>query len=120
MARSRRSSRVRLPAWGRPARPWVPRAGSRRHVPEVVVYGRERCGLCRRAEELVAREARGATVRHVDVDTTDALIDRYGVRVPVVVVDGVEVAELEVDAGVVRAAVKAAVRAARRSTELGC
>jgi len=84
-------------------------------VPEVVVYGRARCGLCRRAEELVAREATDATVRHVDVDTADDLVDRYGVRVPVVVVDGVEVAELEVAGGVVRAAV----RDARRSTELG-
>ncbi len=115
MVRRRRSSRVRLPAWGRAGRPGGAGRGSRRHVPEVIVYGRERCGLCRRAEELVAREARGANVRHIDVDTADELIDRYGVRVPVVVVDGVEVAELEVDAGVVRAAV----RAARRSTELG-
>jgi glutaredoxin len=68
-------------------------------VPEVVVYGRARCGLCRRAEELVAREAAGAVIRHVDIDTADELIDRYGVRVPVVVVDGVEVAELEVADG---------------------
>lgn len=123
MSRHQRSSRVRLPAWlPRPGRVGLPRrgrAGSRGHVPEVVVYGRERCGLCRRAEQLVAGEARGAIVRHVDVDTAEELLERYGVRVPVVVVDGVEVAELEVDAGVVRTAVRAAVRAARRSTELG-
>lgn len=111
MPRRPRSSHVRLPAWlARRGR-----AASRRHVPEVVVYGRARCGLCRRAEELVAREAAGAVIRHVDVDAADELIDRYGVRVPVVVVDGVEVAELEVAAGVVRAAI----RDARRSTELG-
>ena len=80
------------------------------HRPEVVVYTRRRCGLCRRAEELVAREARRALVRHVDIDTEPDLVTRYGVRVPVVTVDGVEVAELEVAPG----AVHGAVRRARR------
>ena len=81
---------------------------ARRHRPEVVVYTRSRCGLCRRAEALVAREARGAMVRHVDVDDDPALVTRYGVRVPVVTVDGVEVCELEPTPGAVRAAVRAA------------
>lgn len=76
--------------------------------PQVVVYTRERCGLCRRAEAVVAREARGAVVRHVDVDTDDDLQRAYGIRVPVVVVDGVEVAEVEVPRGRVRRAVRAA------------
>jgi glutaredoxin len=76
----------------------------------VVVYTRQGCGLCRRAEELVAREARRAEVRHVDVDTDEELIRRYGVRVPVVTVDEVEVAELEVAAGTIRRAVRAARR----------
>lgn len=75
----------------------------------VVVYTRARCGLCRRAEELVAREARGATIRHVDIDTDPDLQARYGVRVPVVTVDGIEVAELEVGPGeVARAVVRVA------------
>ena len=89
----------------------APRAGG---GPEVVVYTRERCGLCRRAEELVAREARRATVRHVDVDADPDLVARFGVRVPVVLVDGREVAELEVPRGAVRRAVRAARRRARR------
>lgn len=78
--------------------------------PEVVVYTRAGCGLCRRAEALVAREARRAEVTHVDVDTDEGLVTRYGVRVPVVTVDGVEVAELEVAAGVVGRAVRDARR----------
>ena len=82
----------------------------RRHRPDVVVYGRATCGLCRRAEALVAREARGARIVHVDVDTDEALVARYGVRVPVVTVDGREVAELEVGPGTVRAAVRRARR----------
>lgn len=77
---------------------------------EVVVYTRTGCGLCRRAEELVATEARGHPVRHVDVDAAPELQRRYGVRVPVVTVDGVEAAELEVARGQVRAAVRRAAR----------
>lgn len=83
----------------------------RRPVPEVVVHTRAGCGLCRRAEELVRREARGCTVRHVDIDADAELQRRYTVRVPVVTVDGVEVAELEVAPGEVRAAVARARRA---------
>jgi glutaredoxin len=85
-----------------------------RRPPEVVVYTRVGCGLCRRAEDLVAREAGRAEVRHVDVDGDERLVTRYGVRVPVVEVDGVEVAELEVAPGTVRRAVRAARRAGRR------
>jgi glutaredoxin len=83
---------------------------SRRRRPAVVVYTRQGCGLCRRAEALVAREARKAEVRHVDVDTDEALVRRYGVRVPVVTVDEVEVAELEVAPGTIRRAVRSARR----------
>ena len=88
----------------------------RRSRPEVVVYTRERCGLCRTAEATVAREAgRGANVAHIDIDADDDLIRRYAIRVPVVVVDGREVAEGQVPRGVVRRAV----RDARRRPALG-
>jgi glutaredoxin len=83
--------------------------------PEVVVYTRVGCGLCRRAETLVAREARRADIVHVDVDTAEELIVRFGVRVPVVTVDDVEVAELEVAPGTVRRAVRDARRTRRRA-----
>ena len=86
-----------------------------RHRPEVVVYTRARCGLCHRAEQIVAREARRARITLIDVDTDARLIERFGVRVPVVVVDGHEVAELELSEGTVRRAV----RAARRSGGTG-
>jgi glutaredoxin len=78
----------------------------RRSRPEVVVYTRNGCGLCRQAEQLVAREAARAEVRHVDVDTDEELVAAYGVRVPVVTVDGEEVAELQVAPGAVRSAVR--------------
>ena len=86
-----------------------------RHRPEVVVYTRVGCGLCRRAEALVAAEARRVRRRTIDVDTDEALVRRYGVRVPVVVIDGVEVGELELAPGTVRRAVRTARRRARRA-----
>ncbi len=62
------------------------------------VYTRRGCGLCAQAEALVARLAEGrAAVAVVDVDAEPALAERYGPRVPVVTVDGVEVAEGVVD-----------------------
>jgi glutaredoxin len=85
----------------------------RRAPVEVVVYTRACCGLCRSAERLVATEAPRADVTHVDVDDDEELVRRYGVRVPVVVVDGVEVAELQVEPGTVRRAVRRARRRAR-------
>lgn len=86
-----------------------------RAQPEVTIYTRSGCGLCLRAEQLVAREARRATVTTIDVDRAEDLIRRYGVRVPVIEVDGIEVAELEVAPGVV----KRALRAARRGRSGG-
>lgn len=82
-----------------------------RHRPRVVVYTRQGCGLCATMERQVEAEARRADVVLVDVDTDPDLQRRYHVRVPVVVVDGVEVAELQVAPGVVRRAVRAARRA---------
>lgn len=72
----------------------------------VTVYTRQGCGLCRRAEELVAREARRHDVELVDIDEDPELQRRYNVRVPVVSVDGVEVAELAIEPGEIRAALR--------------
>jgi hypothetical protein len=43
-----------------------------------------------------------------DIDTSDQLIKQYGLRIPVVTVNGDEIAEGHVEPGVVRAAVTAA------------
>jgi glutaredoxin len=77
----------------------------------LVVYGRRTCGVCRRAEATVHRELRRTApwrrpaLTLVDVDEA-GLADRYGVRVPVVVLDGVELSELELAPGVVRVALR--------------
>jgi glutaredoxin len=94
------------------------RAGARRartRPRELVLYARARCGMCRAAERRVRRELRltvpwrRPSVRLVDVDADperEGLAERYGVRVPVVVLDGVELSELELAAGVVRRALR--------------
>ncbi len=81
----------------------------RREPAHVVVYTRTGCGLCREAEELVAAEARGAHVEHVDIDAAgEDVLRRYHVRVPVVTVDGREVAEGHVSPGTIRQALRRA------------
>lgn len=78
----------------------------RRPRREVVVYTRQGCHLCADAEAIVRRVARGHDVRLVDIDTDPALVERYTVRVPVVTVDGAEVAEFQVDTAALRAALR--------------
>ncbi len=78
-------------------------------MPVVTVYTRRGCHLCEEAERIVAAEARGrAEVVLVDIDADETLTDRYTVRVPVVAVDGVEVAELVVGREEVAEAIGAA------------
>jgi hypothetical protein len=84
--------------------------------PRITVYSRAGCHLCERAEADVVRLARSrAEVEIVDVDADPALAARYTVRVPVVAIDGREVAELEVDPAAVRQALRAALRSPQRS-----
>ncbi|MDP8927115.1 MAG: glutaredoxin family protein [Actinomycetota bacterium] len=82
----------------------------RRHPVLVEVYTRVGCGLCEHAERLVAEEARSAEIRYVDVDADPELQRRYHVRVPVVAVNGHEVAEAHLAPGCVRRAVRRARR----------
>lgn len=73
--------------------------------PTVTVFSRQGCHLCAEAQRLVEEVAAGrADVRVVDIDADPALRERYTVRVPVVAVDGVEVAELVVERADVEAA----------------
>lgn len=61
------------------------------------MYTRRGCKLCEAAEEIARRVVRPSDVlRIVDIDTDHDLHERYTVRVPVIAVDGREVAELQV------------------------
>jgi glutaredoxin len=77
-------------------------------VRRVLMYSRPGCGLCDEAREtiLAERERTPFAFEEVDVSGDDALELEYGIRIPVVLVDGQEVFEIRVDPGGLAAAVR--------------
>jgi glutaredoxin len=71
----------------------------------VTLYTRAGCHLCEQAEQVLRaeRETTPFELVTVDVDQDGELARRYGVRVPVVAVEGVELFEYEVPADLLRA-----------------
>ena len=67
---------------------------------EVVLYGKAGCHLCDDARAVVAdvRSRREFRLEEVDVSLDPVLNARYGERIPVVVVDGIEAFELGLSA----------------------
>jgi len=67
---------------------------------EVVLYGKAGCHLCEEARAVVAevRARREFELTEVDVSLDPVLHARYGERIPVVAVDGVEAFELGLSA----------------------
>ena len=65
----------------------------------VVLYSRPGCHLCDVAREAIAevRAVHPFTLDEVSIEGDDALELAYGIRIPVVVVDGEEAFEIEVD-----------------------
>jgi glutaredoxin len=65
----------------------------------VVLYSRPGCGLCDRAREVLeAQRARTPfELTEIDISGDDALELEFGIRIPVVSVDGRERFEVEVD-----------------------
>lgn len=75
----------------------------------VVLYSRPGCGLCDEARVVIEVE-RARTpfdLEEVDVSTDDALELEYGIRIPVVLVDGRELFEIRVDPAAFARAVRA-------------
>jgi Glutaredoxin-like domain (DUF836) len=68
-------------------------------VRHVVLYSRPGCGLCdeARAVILAERERTPFSFEDVDVSDDDALELEYGIRIPVVLVDGDEAFEIRVE-----------------------
>lgn len=81
---------------------------SRTQKTRVVLYTRQGCGLCRGVEEMLQKYAKRCEVTVVDIDTDDTLLKRYGLRIPVVSVNGEEVAEGQISEHVVRDAIRGA------------
>ena len=77
-------------------------------MPEVLLYARPGCGLCDEAREVImaVRARTSFEYREVDVTGDDSLELEYGIRIPVVLVDGRELFEIRVDAGRLGAAVR--------------
>jgi glutaredoxin len=71
----------------------------------VTLYTRAGCHLCEHAEQVLRNEQRTIpfALGKVDIDENPELARRYGVRVPVVAVDGVELFEYEVPPDLLRA-----------------
>ena len=65
------------------------------------MYARPGCGLCDEAREVIMAERTRTPFhyREVDVSGDDALELEYGIRIPVVLVDGRELFEIRVDPG---------------------
>ena len=72
---------------------------------EVTLYTRIGCHLCQEAERVLRQEQTATPFRLqlVDIDRDPELVRRYGVRVPVVAVDGEELFEYEVPTDLLRA-----------------
>ena len=73
---------------------------------ELVLYTRRGCHLCEEAEDLLVQL--GVAARIVDVDAFAALRDRYGLRVPVLELDGGPLVEGRFREADVRARLRAA------------
>lgn len=58
---------------------------------KILLYSRRGCHLCEQAEEMLATVAPEASV--VDVDSSQHLAEAFGLRVPVVEIDGAVVLE---------------------------
>ncbi len=71
----------------------------RRPMHLVRLYSRPGCHLCDVAREtiLALRERLGFEFEEVDIEADEELELEYGIRIPVVLVDGVEVFEIRVD-----------------------
>ena len=71
----------------------------------VTIYTRTGCHLCEEAERVLRREqaATPFQLELVDIDRDPELARRYGVRVPVVAMDGQDLFEYEVPVDLLRA-----------------
>ena len=63
-------------------------------MPRITIYSKPNCHLCDRAKEVIARcRARAEfTVDVVDITQDPALVEHYGQDIPVILLDGVEIA----------------------------
>jgi glutaredoxin len=67
------------------------------HRSTITIYTRRGCHLCDNAIAVVQQAAGDrAALELIDIDTDPGLVERYTIRVPVIAVDGVEIAEYSI------------------------
>ncbi len=69
----------------------------------VVLYERLGCHLCEDAAVLLDRFIGADAYERIEIEPDDDLLLRYGHRIPVITLDGIDRLELLIDAGQVRA-----------------
>ena len=69
----------------------------------LVLYERDGCHLCEEARVLLDEMLTPDGYARVDIDTDDALVLRYGFRIPVIGLDGVDRLEAPITAPDLRA-----------------
>ena len=74
----------------------------------VLMYSRPGCGLCDEARRVILgeRERTPFRYREIDISGNDTLELEYGIRIPVVLVDGEERFEVRVEAAELALAVR--------------
>jgi glutaredoxin len=84
---------------GPPRKSEQPRANALPEVTKVTLYTKSDCSLCEKALRVIERvhARRAFELETVDITGDEALIARYGERIPVIEVDGVPACELQVD-----------------------
>jgi glutaredoxin len=68
-------------------------------MPKVQMYSRPRCGLCDEARKVI-EDVRASTpfeFEEISIEGDDSLELEYGLRIPVVVIDGDEFAEYRME-----------------------
>ncbi len=77
-------------------------------MPHVQIMSRRECGLCESAKAVVERAARQGLCswENVDVDKDKSLLIRYGMNVPVVLVNGTECFRHRLDADALNTALE--------------
>lgn len=74
----------------------------------ITIYSRPGCHLCEDMKALVARVAgETATIAEVDITSDPALEERYGLEIPVLMIDGRKVAKYRIDEAALQRALAA-------------
>ena len=75
----------------------------------VTLYGRAGCHLCDEAAAMLARISKRIPliVTSIDIETNDALLQRYMFEIPVICIDGAEIARAPISEAGLEAALRA-------------